>query len=787
MSLYDIYVPPEGEVSANIMLVGEGPGRHEARQRRPFVGRIGSMVDDLIRSNGLERGTDVFLTNVTKKMPRGKEKDKFFFQKGNPTKIYMEGILELIQEIREVQPNVIGAFGKYSLWALTQRGLSKGDRITNWRGSIMESTLVSGQKVVPMIHPSWFSRGNMHKLPLLDWDFQRVVKESRTPEIILPEAEFIVDPTPEQIRDAVERFTNPSIGLLTIDTEWYSPNSLAYIGFSDSKEHAICIPSTSMLAYRAYKEILDSDIPKVMQNAMFDVVALDRVGITVRNVIHDTMVAFHSCFMDLREKGLNTQASVLTRWPYYKSDVEFVGTDDEKGQEYCCTDCVVTTECIEKLTENEFHIWGGKKGYDISMSIMDTFLEASRFGILLDMDRMEELREHHLQEVDYYQEKVNNFFGYSLNTRSAPQVRRAVYDFLEYGKERKGRSTAQDVLMDIAASDHRQERKDILTWIIRVRQNKNTLSRYINKKIIDRDGRVRCTWNLAGTRNGRLSTTEPWWPGVALQTVPKPPSRARQMFISDPGHVFVGWDLEQAEAYVVAVKARDFDLLEALESSIDIHSLLGEQLGVFNMSYEDFMRQIQEKGKDEVHERYLSKKCRHSLNYYGTWYTLKKSINREYLDTGVGVDAAMSKRLVDAYTEVSPGLEGWWDEVHRTLMNKRYLVNAYGRRRNFFGPITKFEHSHRDGIAFYPQSSVADHTTQTLAEIDRVEWIRPLLHMHDGGMTQVPEDKVEEAIEIISDAANREMIVDGEILEIPVEIKVGYNWLDLVGPEKFVA
>jgi uracil-DNA glycosylase len=47
------------------MLVGEGPGREEDRTGRPFVGRAGQLLDDLLTSVGLRR-SDVYITNVIK-------------------------------------------------------------------------------------------------------------------------------------------------------------------------------------------------------------------------------------------------------------------------------------------------------------------------------------------------------------------------------------------------------------------------------------------------------------------------------------------------------------------------------------------------------------------------------------------------------------------------------------------------------------------------------------------------------------------------------------------------
>lgn len=63
-------VPGEGHPSTEVILVGEGPGFHEDRQGRPFVGRAGDLLVRLLASIGWRR-EDVFITNVVKCRPPG--------------------------------------------------------------------------------------------------------------------------------------------------------------------------------------------------------------------------------------------------------------------------------------------------------------------------------------------------------------------------------------------------------------------------------------------------------------------------------------------------------------------------------------------------------------------------------------------------------------------------------------------------------------------------------------------------------------------------------------------
>ena len=63
-------VPGEGSATAPVVIVGEAPGANEDAQGRPFVGRAGAILDDLLLAAGLAR-EEVFITNVVKARPPG--------------------------------------------------------------------------------------------------------------------------------------------------------------------------------------------------------------------------------------------------------------------------------------------------------------------------------------------------------------------------------------------------------------------------------------------------------------------------------------------------------------------------------------------------------------------------------------------------------------------------------------------------------------------------------------------------------------------------------------------
>lgn len=99
-------VPGEGHDHAEIMFVGEAPGSNEDQQGRPFVGRAGQFLDQLIDSVGLHR-QDVFITNVVKcRPPNNRDPMPFELATCLP---YLE------QQIELIDPRVVVTLGRHSL------------------------------------------------------------------------------------------------------------------------------------------------------------------------------------------------------------------------------------------------------------------------------------------------------------------------------------------------------------------------------------------------------------------------------------------------------------------------------------------------------------------------------------------------------------------------------------------------------------------------------------------------------------------------------------------------
>ncbi len=103
-------VTGEGILNAKLMFVGEAPGRKEDELGRPFVGRAGKILDQMLSKVGINR-SDVFITNIVKcRPPDNRMLD--LEERGTCMTNYLD------REISIIQPKIICLMGRTAIWSL---------------------------------------------------------------------------------------------------------------------------------------------------------------------------------------------------------------------------------------------------------------------------------------------------------------------------------------------------------------------------------------------------------------------------------------------------------------------------------------------------------------------------------------------------------------------------------------------------------------------------------------------------------------------------------------------
>ena len=153
-------VPGEGDPDAALLFVGEGPGKDEDEQGRPFVGAAGRFLTELIESIGLKRA-NVFIANMVKHRPPGNR---------DPLPEELTAYAPWLDgQVAIIQPKLIVTLGRYSMAHFLGETLS----ISKIHGQPKRNK--KDQVVIPMYHPAAaLYRGNLR--PVLLTDFQNIPK-----------------------------------------------------------------------------------------------------------------------------------------------------------------------------------------------------------------------------------------------------------------------------------------------------------------------------------------------------------------------------------------------------------------------------------------------------------------------------------------------------------------------------------------------------------------------------------------------------------------------------------
>ena len=151
------FVFGSGNSSAEIVFIGEAPGRNEDLQGKPFVGQAGKILEELLLFIGFNR-SDVFIANVLKCRPPENRDPKL--EEINVCKKY------LLKQIEIIDPKIICTMGKYS----TQLILNTDTAITKLRGMVFR---VENRIVLPINHPA-AALYTPSRFGILKEDFQRI-------------------------------------------------------------------------------------------------------------------------------------------------------------------------------------------------------------------------------------------------------------------------------------------------------------------------------------------------------------------------------------------------------------------------------------------------------------------------------------------------------------------------------------------------------------------------------------------------------------------------------------
>lgn len=442
----------------------------------------------------------------------------------------------------------------------------------------------------------------------------------------------------------------------------------------------------------------------------------------------------------------------------------------ERDQVYNGLDCCVTAEVLPILLSQLDDNTSGT--YSFSRSLQGPALEMRLRGVLVDQGRKAEVIDEFHETLDRLETNLERIVldGVGMirfNWRSPDDLKMLFYQKLGIPEiKSKGRVTTDRKALE--KLDAYLNARVIVQHILAMRDIAKKIS--VLRTEVDSDGRMRTSYNIAGTSTGRFSSSySEFGTGGNLQNVEE---SLRSIYISDKGMKFAKCDAKSGESFVVgAIEWNLFDdprYLDACESG-DPHTAVARicwpSLGWTGDLKHD--KALAERPYYRHYTyRFMCKKLGHGSNYDGQPETLAQ---QSQLPQSV-VEAFQPK-----YFSAFPAHRLWQDHVRSDLRSRGFLITLTGRKRWFLGrrndPATQ-----REAIAYDPQGSLADIVNKAMLHIWRKDYVIVVMHDHDALTFMYPEEIEDEVIpRIMEDLVVSVPLANGRVLRIPYDCKVGWN------------
>lgn len=270
------------------------------------------------------------------------------------------------------------------------------------------------------------------------------------------------------------------------------------------------------------------------------------------------------------------------------------------------------------------------------------------------------------------------------------------------------------------------------------------------------DGVIHPSFNIAGTRTGRLSCYEP-----NLQQVP---SKLYKLFKPRPGYKFVQYDLSGIEAALIALYSGDKALYQVLKNGHSIHDY--NTITFFNLDCDP--SEVKDKYPKE---RKTSKTIGFAL-FYGAGF---RRIKEAFLQNGYPITDQEAKKKLNEFRRFYVGATQFHKEITEVFENGSTVRNLFDRPIK----IQEWESAYMNGFNTLVQSSASDLNIRACERAEQ-RWVgagldcKPLLLIHDCIVAEAAEKDAENASKILTESMTS-FTLETELGKIPLEVEGGVS------------
>lgn len=757
-----------GLISSKIMIIGEAPGYREDDIGKPFQGKAGQLLDDILNKFNYYRNK-LYITNVVRcrppdnRTPHKKEvKACFYWTK---------------KELKSIKPKFLlllglpAAKGIFDDWKI---------KLKNVRGKFIKQ---DNRIIMVTYHPGAVLRDET-KIKIIEQDIEKFLKAVKLGKI--PEEKklnFDIVDSLNKVELLLKEIEKEKI-LSSYDIEtqslspWINNTDITMFGLGlKGKQWVVPLNyKGSIFKTKKSRETIVNLINNVLKNKIivahngkFDSLwPLVKFDINIK-INHDTLIMSYLLDENSSHK-LKYLASIFFGAENYDL------TDEEKTggaplkilARYNALDTYYTRKLYFKFIKEIKQDPALYKFYKlVMMPAVRIFRNIEYNGVYINEGKLDEVEQYLKQKLKKLEKELESHKK-GVNWNSPQQV--AEFLFKDLGlnpleKTPTGKLSTSEFVMKQLAKKH-----NIPAKILEYRENFKMLSSFINSwknKIVD--SRLHPSFKLHGTVTGRLSCKEP-----NLQQVPRDP-RIRTLIGAPPGWTFLEADFSQMELRIAAMLSGDETMKLAFQTGEDIHTKTARMISGKDLSK---MRSFRAKE--------WRKKAK-AINF-GFLYGMGISTFQEYALSkyDIVLSYGEAKRYRNRFFETYNYLQEWHKRQIRVARLNGYIRCLSGRVRHLPDINSRDEDlrsaAERQSINSPVQGFASDLTLMAIVEIYgsfSSDILRIVGSVHDSILMEVKDEYLAEIRPEIKNIMENSSILKklGVKLNVPVvaEITTG-NW-----------
>ena len=810
-------VGPECHTGDRVIILGEAPGMHETIEGRPFVGPGGMELQRALDEIGVRRDECHITNSLMCRPPRNDiEALNIQISRKNRKRPEEDRILKPLEACRGRLNAELRATGLTKVICL---GKAAAKMIRGGDPSIM--SLRGGCEIVQApwdpevllqvaytMHPTMV----LHQSAYREVFVHDLAKAFRFFEgkLLWKDPKIVRLKDPHEVREWLDRFV--AAGKLVaydLETDGIDPltANVRCVGIGNEEESIVVeimsITGAPLVGPREEKELKDllrdffdnPGVPVIGHNAgQYDRLVMEQWLGSTPKLACDTII-LHLLADNELPHNLGFVGSFYTdnpeAWKANHTAVE--AKTDEELHVYCGKDVSVTARIARPLAQDvkkrsQQHLVRREHTLQSLGSVMQTN------GIAVDLERATE----HLLRLDGEAKRqlriCREITSEKFNPQSTRQMAQLLFDDWglaphHYSEKTGDPSTDDETLRTmIVHYGLSPERVKFLRSVRTYRKVTKLLGTYVRPLVEKEITRIHPSYNrLPAT--GRYSSSNP-----NAQNIPY---SLRDIYVAREGCVLVGADMDQLELRLIAEEAKAKHPLRVIAEGLDPHNETMEIVygkGIWEL--EGAPSDRKEKGKGTFKAtRDITKNTRYAWQYAASTKRIHEQICSVEDDEGNLLYAHLSvedvRQVVEGLKRADPEIPRWWRMIENRYRREGFIGDSLWDRRRYFKNEDKINelvnHPIQSGgavivnegmieLLYGPQAWFTTEAIESTGKTIPLSWL--INHGHDALYLEVPEDKAEEAAEILEGAMNRRR-KKNPLLDYTAGADIGNRWSEV--------